>query len=454
MIFLKRRRLIFWLVKAYVKKWQKTIFFFFALGLVFFFTLRFLFAYFSNKIPFVNKTIVGVMGTYTTDNIPDDILSKASRGLTQIAEDGTPKPDVASSWEIKNDGKKYIFHLKKNVYFSNGSKLDSGSIRYSFLDVKEERPDKNTIVFILKDSYAPFLVTVSRPIFKNGFVGVGDYKVKGINLNGNFIQGIDLASKKNDYDLISYQMYPTEDALKTAYALGEVTVASGLSSLEIQKTKFSNFKNTTLQKKEDNQHLVTVFYNTQDKILSDKRIRQALTYALPEKFIEGKRNFGPFAPNSWIGDEFYLTNQQDIEHAKTLLSNASSATSGGELKIELKTLSKFKTTADELKKAWSMIGIKTEIKIVNGMPSSYQALLADFRVPKDPDQYTLWHSEQQNNITNYKNLRIDKLLEDGRKTVDLDKRKKIYSDFQKYLLDDAPASFLYFPYEYDISRKN
>ncbi len=79
--------------------------------------------------------------------------------------------------------------------------------------------------------------------------------------------------------------------------------------------------------------------------------------------------------------------------------------------------------------------------------------MGDFYLPRDPDQYTLWHSGQKNNITKYKNLRIDKLLEDGRKTVDLDERKTIYADFQKYLIDDVPAVFLYFPTEYQIKRK-
>ena len=64
----------------------------------------------------------------------------------------------------------------------------------------------------------------------------------------------------------------------------------------------------------------------------------------------------------------------------------------------------------------------------------------------------LWHSDGPDNITHYKNLRIDKLLEDGRKTVDVAKRKAIYNDFQKYLLEDAPAVFLYYPDEYTITR--
>ena len=87
------------------------------------------------------------------------------------------------------------------------------------------------------------------------------------------------------------------------------------------------------------------------------------------------------------------------------------------------------------------------------VPVNYQIFLGYFNVPSDPDQYTLWHSDQPTNITNYKNLRIDQLLEDGRRTLDTQKRIKIYADFQKYLLDDQPASFLYFPYEYKIVRK-
>jgi DNA segregation ATPase FtsK/SpoIIIE-like protein len=63
------------------------------------------------------------------------------------------------------------------------------------------------------------------------------------------------------------------------------------------------------------------------------------------------------------------------------------------------------------------------------------------------------NSKQANNITGYENKRIDKLLEDGRKTISQTERKKIYDDLQKYLLADAPAAFLYFPYEYTVTRK-
>jgi len=77
-----------------------------------------------------------------------------------------------------------------------------------------------------------------------------------------------------------------------------------------------------------------------------------------------------------------------------------------------------------------------------------------FQVPSDPDQYQFWQSTQEDtNITHYTNLKIDKLLEDGRKTLDKDTRKKIYADFQRYLVDDSPVIFLYFPKAYTVERK-
>jgi len=81
-------------------------------------------------------------------------------------------------------------------------------------------------------------------------------------------------------------------------------------------------------------------------------------------------------------------------------------------------------------------------------------MLRSLTVPADPDQYVYWQSTQENtNISNYSSPKIDKLLEDGRKTLDTDARKKIYADFQFYLVDDAPAIFLYYPKVVTIRRK-
>ena len=159
-----------------------------------------------------------------------------------------------------------------------------------------------------------------------------------------------------------------------------------------------------------------------------------------------------FSEDSWGAEHVSVIPKQDIDRAKELLSE-SSATESAVLKIQLKTLPQYRDVAEDVKKSWEKIGVEVILDETESVPTIFQAFLGEFFVPKDPDQYMLWHSQQPSNITGYKNLRIDKLLEDGRKIVDINERKKIYADFQKYILDDSPASFLFFPYVYEVERK-
>ena len=323
MILLGRRRLIFWLFRAYLKKWRKTIAASFIFGFIIFSAIYLGWGVIVPGLPFNQHMVVGMVGSYNTDNLPMEVLSKASRGLTYVDDSGTPKPDVASSWSIKDNGKTYIFHLKQNVFFSNGDPLTSSSINYNFVDVKIERPEKFTIVFKLKDSYAPFLVTVSKPIFEKGLLGVGEYRISSVDLNGSFVNSIVLISNTVKNKTLTFQFYPTQNALKNAFVIGDIDKIIGLEDANFNGTNFSVFKNAKVEKSTDYRHLVTLFYNTQDRFLSDKRLREALSYAVPDSYSSGKRNYEPFAPNSWAYHQSDY--QKDYAHAKLLLSQSQSA---------------------------------------------------------------------------------------------------------------------------------
>lgn len=393
-------------------------------------------------------------GAYTPEEIPQTIVEKVARGLTKVEPDGTVKPDLAESWNIENGGKTYVFFLRKNLKFSDGTPLISKNIPYSFSDVTIKRPDDYTIVFNLKDAYAPFLVTVSKPIFYHGYIGVGDYTINNVELNGDFLKSIQLLSTTDKLKTETYLFYPTSDALKIAFTLGETKQAIGLTDTNINNVSLSKFPNISMQKNVNYQRLVTIFYNTQDSFLSDKKIRSGLTYALPDVFPDGERVYFPYSPKSKYYNTEIQTHKQDFTHAKLLISSSlEAASSSAAPTLNIKTLSKYKDVADEVKKAWAQVGIKAIVDEVDSVPQDFQVYLGDFNVPKDPDQYTIWHTGQVNNITRFKNLRIDKLLEDGRKTLDESERQRIYFDFQKYLIDESPASFLYFPYEYEFVRK-
>lgn len=450
MIFLQRRRLFLWLAKAYIRKWKKTILLFFVLGLAGFFFLYLIGRFFQPSLPFGQKEIIGLVGAYREDNLPSEITDKLSYGLTSMSSDGLPVPLVAYSWLIKDNGKTYTFNLKDNLYFNDGTKLTSDLINYNFQDVTIDRPSKDKITFKLKNSYSPFLLTVTRPILKKGFIGLGNYRIKSINLNGDFVNSVELIPIKGGKDIV-YQFYPTEESLKIALTMGEITNTSQVSNPYLLNIDLKHFPNFKVTKNINYDNLVTLFYNTQDKYISDKRLREALGYALPNVFHEGERIRTPYPPFLWVSQNAALSSDQDIKHAELLLSESGSSSSAS-TSFEIKTLPKFEETAKKIQNSWKEIGIKTKITLVNSIPSNFQIFLGEFKVSKDPDQYVLWHSNQDTNITRYKNLRIDKLLEDGRQVTDITQRKKIYSDFQKYLLDDPPASFLYFPYYYTVSR--
>jgi len=446
------RRLIFWLIKAYVKRWRKQIVIFFLLGLAGFFLLRIFFSTITAKFPLINKEYIGVVGNYTLDSLPLYLLKFSSHGLTSIDETGTSKPDLASSWEIKDNNKTYVIHIKNNQYYDDGSAFTSQTVQLPFSDIKIDRPNKLTLIFHLKDQYAPFLLSLSRPLFKDGLVGInGAYQVKDINFNGKFITSLTLSDSKNPLRVKVYQFYPTEEALKVSFVLGTSTKITGLSSPLFANTTFTKFSNAVVTKSPNYDELVTVFYNTADTDLSDKRLRDALSYALPNSFPQGIRNSLPLKPKSWAYQPDFQR-FQDVEHAGILLKSISASPSGLP-KVHIIAQPQYKEVAEIVQKSWQNIGIFSDLKILPHRPDIFQIFIGSFRVPNDPDQYVLWHSDQPSNITHYKSLRIDKLLEDGRKTIDQDQRIKIYADFQKYLEDDQPASFLFSPYLYTVTRK-
>lgn len=447
-----KKRLIFWLLRAYIKRWGRILLLCFIIGLAVFFILKSAFPYLIAAVTGVSKETIGIAGVYTIQTLPTGVSQDVSRGLTKIESDGTPKPDVAVSWQVEDSGKKYVFHLRKNVLFVDGTLLTSQDVRFAFSGVGVARPDPYTIVYTLKESYSPFLVSVSRPIFKEGFIGLGPYVIKTIQTNGQFLQSLTLTSTTQDPALKVYTFYPTQESLKIAYSLGEVTTARNLSDISFQNTSFAAFPHTHIVKSTDYTQLVALFYSTQDKNLSDKKLRDGLSYALPNTFSEGERAVSSIPPSSFAYNNG-IERSQDIAHATDLIQASLGTDAHTYPKLTITTLPRYEVLAQQIQATWKKVGITADITLVDTIPQVFQIYLGSFNVPQDPDQYTLWHSYQENNITNFKNTRIDTLLEDGRKSTDVNTRIKDYQDFQKYLQDEQPASFLYFPYNYSVTRK-
>ncbi len=438
--FLRKIRFSFLLVVAFLKKHQRLIILGFFLGLLSFWGLPRIY----KKFFFYQLERIGYVGKFSYENLPLEIQEKISMGLTTISPDGHILPQVAQSWEINKEGKEYIFTLKDNLFWQDGKPLKAQEVNYKFSDVTTKFLDEKRIKFELKEPFSPFLSVVSQPIFKRGLVGLGEYKVKKVKRSGVIIHQVHLVSLKERKKIV-FKFYPTEEALKTAFKLGEIDIAMEIT----QPGELSLWPKTKIIPKVRYNRFVALFFNTHNSKFSEKSFRQALAYAIQKKWFY--RALTPINPYSWAYNPNVKPYNFDLENARKLLKK----TKNNEEKtnqIELSAISSLIQTAEQIKKDWENLGIHCKLKIINRLDEPFEALLTSQEIPPDPDQYIFWHSTQELNITRYKNPKIDKLLEEGRKTLDKTKRKEIYLDFQKSLIEEVPAIFLYHPVVYTVSK--
>lgn len=443
-----KRRYYAWLIKAYFKKMRRTIISSVVLGILVFFAFIGLLNYYFRPLIFKTTESIGYAGTYTIPTLPKELLSEISFGLTTVNSKGQIQLAAAQSYTI-NDEKEYTFKLKRGLKFHDGKEFTSQNVNLNFADVTAKAIDKYTISYVLKNPYSPFVVSVAGPIFGKNLTGIGKMKIDDVDVNGGFVRTLTLSNTTSKDKKKKIYFYPTQKALKIAFMLGEVSGIYGVNSTKVNGTDLSKWKKVKTKSYTNYTSLVALFYNSNDPILDNKKIRQALNYSLPENLPFGERAFGPIPPNSIYFSQPPTYKISDLELSKTLLSTVKDPIKDP---IVISTTEEYEAVAQEVSAAWKKLGILSKTKIVQGIPSDFQVFIYEIRLPEDPDQYVLWHSDQVNNITHYKNLRIDKLLEDGRSISDVEKRKKIYADFQKYLTDDVPASFFYFPREYNLTK--
>src|SRR4030066_345351 len=246
-----------------------------------------------------------------------------------------------------------------------------------------------------------------------------------------------------------FKFFPTEESAKNAFKLGQVDILKDLYN----QNPFIDWKTAKVVKTWDNNLVVTLFFDIQDPTLSEKTIRQALNYAIDKNKFDGPRVISPISSTSWAYNPQVKAYDFDLKRAKEII-DALPKEAKANLKIRLVSAPILLPVAEQIAEGWKNVGIESQILVSSVIPQDFQAYLAIFEIPKDPDQYAIWHSTQESsNISNYKNPRIDKLLEDGRAELDLNARRSIYLDFQRFLLEDVPAAFLYNPSTYEIVRK-
>jgi peptide/nickel transport system substrate-binding protein len=208
---------------------------------------------------------------------------------------------------------------------------------------------------------------------------------------------------------------------------------------------------------------------------SDKRVRQAMAHAINKQeiidgvlFGLGQEATGPYKPGTWAYNPDVKKFPFDAGKAKALLAEAGwkPGTDGtlekGGQKFRFTVLtnagneSRAKTAAI-IQQNLAAVGIQMEIRTVEWAAfinefvkkRKFDALILGWTIPQDPDLFDIWSSTKTGpdelNHIGFANPEVDRLLEQGRRTFDMDQRKKAYFRIQEILADEQPIVFLYVP---------
>ncbi len=216
----------------------------------------------------------------------------------------------------------------------------------------------------------------------------------------------------------------------------------------------------------------------------DRRVRQAIAFATDKKaLIEGvllglgQEATGPYKPGTWAYDPDVRKYPHDPAKARELLAEAGwkEKDADGVLRkdgrrFEFTVMTNAgnearSKTAAILQQNLAEVGIRMRIQTVEWAAfinqfidkRAFDAVILGWSLSPDPDQYEIWHSSKTGpkelNFIGFSNPEVDKLLEEGRSTFDIGKRKKAYFRIQEILAEEQPYVFLYVPDALPVVQK-
>ena len=375
---------------------------------------------------------------------------------------------------------------------------DYGSLqRINWQGVDVEVADEHTVILKLKNKYAQFLNNLTLNILPKHIwqnvkpvnfvlsdlnlkpVGSGPYKFKKLKKDDTGrIRSYELVSNRNFYDGRPYindielKFYDSEGEMIDEYNNNSIESMSFVSANNLKKVKFK--KRLNIEELKLPRYFGVFFNQNEANILSDKNVRLALNYGtdkkdLINKILDGK---GLESNSPMIGEVLDIaddvkTYNFDPDKAKKLLADSSWGNPDDKgilkkkeerlsLRLTVPAWSELTNAAGLLKEQWAKIGVELVIEVLPApdlqqtiKERGYQMLIFGEILNIDPDPFSLWHSSQKRdpglNLALYENKTADDLLEKARQTLNPLERMGLYQNFEKLIIEDVPAMFLYNP---------
>lgn len=240
--------------------------------------------------------------------------------LVNITEDGY-EGCLAESWDISEDGKIYTFHIRRGVYFSDGTLCDANAIKANFDAIIENKdrhtwlemmnllvgvsaPDANTFVIELSEPYYPLLTElgVTRPFamiapaaMKEGSTkdGVNEYIGTGPYVLGEFVTDEYAIFEANEnywgeqpsIKKITVKVIPDNQTRILALEKGEIDLIFGKNMIDADAVNQYSDSDKFTVALSDPTSTRQIVLNTTKEVLKDKAVRQALQYATNKEAI-------------------------------------------------------------------------------------------------------------------------------------------------------------------------
>jgi peptide/nickel transport system substrate-binding protein len=413
--------------------------------------------------------------------------------------------DLAESWEAR-DPLTYVFHLRHGVRFHDGSAVGAADVKATFdfilnaanhspkrggfrLVASVEAPDPATVIFHLKEPYASFLWSVSRPA-----IGIVPANAGGADfsrvLNGSGPFRFVSQSQDDEVNLAANTDYfggapaiarlrarVVPDAIVRALELRKGSADLEISSLSPDIVPVLARRPELGVSERAGTNLQYLGFNLQDATIARREVRQALAYATDREaliryLLHGQARIatGILPPNHWAYEGNVAQYALDAARAEALLDTAGfpRGVNGVRMHLMLKTSTEeqARLVGAALQEQWRRVGVELEVR-----PLEFATLLSDsvkgtFQINllrwvganNDPDVLEFVFSSKRfppdgANRGHYRNPRMDALVDQIRVEMDREMRKALCSEAQKIVAEDLPYLPLWFGDAVSVHRK-
>ena len=459
--------------------------------------------------------ISGLIPNITSDSASHEIGGFIYSNLVRTDKELRPEGELAERWEISKDELTITFHLRKGVKWHDGEEVTAEDVdftyRYmvdpktptaygeSFLQIRQaEVVDRYTFRVTYEKPYAPALLSwgiwilprhILEPAWKAGVdlrttqqnrhpIGSGPYMFREwktgekvvLEANPSYFEGRPYLKR------VVYRIIPDQSTIFLELKAKNIDLA-GLTPIQYRRqTDYPAFRKAFSRYRYLANGYAYLGFNLLDSRFQDKRVRQAVAYAIDRQEIIdgvllglGRPAVGTYKPGTWWYKEDVKSYPFDPERAKALLAEAGWKDTDGDgildrdgtpfgftIRTNQGNLVR-QQTAEIIQRRLRAVGIDVKIHVVEWAAfintfvkkKDFEAIILGWGLGLDPDQYDIWHSSKTGpdelNHYSYKNPKVDALLEAGRRTFDERKRKAIYGELQDLMAEEQPVVFLYVP---------